>query len=91
VAAHVIVVDEKADLEWAGSAGTALTARDFVTSPERLQGKKQRVVNLSGEYAYLDFGYYTSLEGRVQELGLPEAVSMQTWRGCPHPDGEHAT
>ena len=61
MAAHVIVVDEKADLEWAGSAGTALTARDFVTSPERMQGKKQRVVNLSGEYAYLDFGYYTSL------------------------------
>ena len=33
-----------------GAQGTALTARDFVTSPERLQGKKQRVVNLSGEY-----------------------------------------
>jgi hypothetical protein len=37
------------------------------------------------------FGYYTSIEGRVQELGLPESVSMQTWRGCPHPDGEHTT
>ena len=37
------------------------------------------------------FGYYTSLEGRVQELGLPEAVSLQTWRGCPHPDGRHGT
>ena len=37
------------------------------------------------------FGYYTSLEGRVQELGLPETVSMQSWRGCPHPDGGHAT
>ncbi|HEX2464291.1 MAG TPA: gluconate 2-dehydrogenase subunit 3 family protein [Thermoanaerobaculia bacterium] len=37
------------------------------------------------------FGYYTSLEGRVQELGLPEAVSLQTWRGCPHPGGQHST
>jgi hypothetical protein len=37
------------------------------------------------------FGYYTSLEGRVQELGLPETVSLQTWRGCPHPGGEHTT
>lgn len=37
------------------------------------------------------FGYYTSIEGRVQELGLPESVSMQKWRGCPHPDGEHTT
>jgi hypothetical protein len=37
------------------------------------------------------FGYYTSLEGRVQELGLPEAVSIQTWRGCQHADGRHST
>ena len=37
------------------------------------------------------FGYYTSLEGRVQELGLPDSVSMQEWRGCPHPDGEHTS
>jgi len=37
------------------------------------------------------FGYYTSLEGRVQELGLPDSVSMRQWRGCPHPDGEHTT
>jgi hypothetical protein len=37
------------------------------------------------------FGYYTSVEGRVQELGLPDTVSMQTWRGCPHPGGQHTT
>jgi hypothetical protein len=36
------------------------------------------------------FGYYTSVEGRVQELGLPEAVSLQTWRGCEHSDGKHS-
>ena len=33
------------------------------------------------------FGYYTSLEGRVQELGLPEVVSSQVFRGCRHTDG----
>jgi hypothetical protein len=37
------------------------------------------------------FGYYTSLEGRVQELGLPETVSMETWRGCRHQGGSHQT
>ncbi len=37
------------------------------------------------------FGYYTSIEGRVQELGLPATVSLQTWQGCPHPDGQHTT
>jgi len=78
VAAHVIVVDEKADLEWAGSAGTALTARDFVTSPERLQGKKQRVVNLSGEYAYLDFGYYTSLLAEARGYKVVPNVAVMT-------------
>jgi Gluconate 2-dehydrogenase subunit 3 len=34
------------------------------------------------------FGYYTSLEGRVEELGLPDTVSMQNWRGCTH-QGKH--
>jgi hypothetical protein len=33
------------------------------------------------------FGYYTSVEGRVQELGLPDTVAMQSWRGCRHPEG----
>jgi hypothetical protein len=37
------------------------------------------------------FGYYTSLEGRVQELGLPDTVSMQSWRGCAHQGGSHTT
>lgn len=35
------------------------------------------------------FGYYTSEVGRSQGLGLPEAVTMETFRGCTHRDGEH--
>lgn len=34
-------------------------------------------------------GYYTSKEGRVQELGLPEHTMMTTFEGCPHGDDEH--
>ena len=37
------------------------------------------------------FGYYTSREGRVEELGLPAEVGMETWRGCTHPDGHRRT
>lgn len=37
------------------------------------------------------FGYYTSVEGRVEELGLPEVVSMQKWQGCRHRGTDHAT
>jgi hypothetical protein len=35
------------------------------------------------------FGYYTSEVGRTKGLGLPEAVTMETFRGCTHRDGEH--
>jgi glutathione synthase/RimK-type ligase-like ATP-grasp enzyme len=78
VSAHVIVVDDKGDLEWAASAGTAMTARDFVTQPERLQGKKLRVVNLSGEYDYLDFGYYTSLLAEARGYKVVPSVASIT-------------
>jgi DNA-binding transcriptional regulator YhcF (GntR family) len=33
-------------------------------------------------------GYYTSKEGRVEELGLPEHTIMTTYDGCTH-GGEH--
>jgi hypothetical protein len=35
------------------------------------------------------FGFYTSREGWVEELGRPEHVGMEHWTGCPHPDGNH--
>lgn len=34
------------------------------------------------------FGYYTSREGWVEELGLPEHVGMEKFTGCTH-DGAH--
>jgi len=36
------------------------------------------------------FGYYTSLRGRVEELGLSDIVLMETFRGCRHSSGRHA-
>ncbi len=35
------------------------------------------------------FAYYTSREGHVEELGRPEHIGMETFRGCPH-KGVHA-
>lgn len=35
------------------------------------------------------FGYYTSKEGRVQELGKRAAVSMETYEGCTHGPDAH--
>jgi hypothetical protein len=33
------------------------------------------------------FGYYTSEVGRTEGLGLPDAVTMETFRGCTHREG----
>ena len=30
------------------------------------------------------FGYYTSLEGRVEELGYPKGALTARWKGCQH-------
>jgi hypothetical protein len=35
------------------------------------------------------FGYFTSREGWVEELGRPEHVGMETWMGCSHQEGTH--
>ena len=35
------------------------------------------------------FGYYTSKEGRVQELGKGAAVSMEIYMGCTHGPDAH--
>jgi len=35
------------------------------------------------------FGFYTSREGWVEDLGRPEHVGMEKWVGCSHPDGTH--
>ena len=34
-------------------------------------------------------GYYTSKEGRVEELGLPEHTMMTTFNGCTHSGDDH--
>ncbi len=34
-------------------------------------------------------GYYTSRDGRVETLGLPDHLGMQQWVGCTHAGGEH--
>lgn len=36
------------------------------------------------------FGFYTSREGFVEDLGRPEHIGMERWIGCPHPEGTHS-
>lgn len=35
------------------------------------------------------FAYYTSRDGWVEELGLPEHIGMETWKGCTDPGDAH--
>lgn len=69
---------------------------DAAEAKRRAAGDDEIELDASDEAAffgwlksYTIFGYYTSLEGRVEELGLPDSVTMETWRGCPH--GEDAS
>jgi len=79
MAGHLIIVDDKSDLEWARAAGQAVTAREYVTHPERYGGRNLRVINLSGEYAYLDFGYYCSLLAEArQHRVIPSVATIST-------------
>ena len=70
MAQHIIVVERKADLEWAKSAGIAVTPREYVSNPGRYGGRQARVINLSGQVGYMRFGYYCSLlaEARRQKV-----------------------
>jgi len=76
---HLIIVEATSDRAWATSAGTAVTAREYVTHPERFGLRQLRVINLSGDYDYLDFGYYCSLlaEARQQKV-VPSVGSIST-------------
>ncbi|MFN4088168.1 MAG: RimK family protein [Alphaproteobacteria bacterium] len=67
---HIVIVENKADRDWAASAGTAVTAREFATNPERFKNRQARVINLSASFDYLDLGYYCSLlaEARGQKV-----------------------
>jgi len=67
---HVIVVQKPVDQEWAAQVGLAVTARDYITAPEKFTGKNLRVINLSDDFEYLDHGYYCSLlaEARGQKV-----------------------
>src|SRR3546814_4621162 len=66
----VIVVDRKKDLDLFQGEHKAITTREYITNPEAYKLKTLKVVNLSGQCAYLDIGYYCSLlaEARSQKV-----------------------
>jgi glutathione synthase/RimK-type ligase-like ATP-grasp enzyme len=70
MARHIIVVQKPEDREWAESAGIAVTAREYVVRADLYGSGRARVVNLSGDYGYMDMGYYCSLlaEARKQKV-----------------------
>ena len=70
MARHIIIVQKPDDREWAESAGIAVTAREYVVRADLYGSSRTRVVNLSGDYGYMDMGYYCSLlaEARKQRV-----------------------
>jgi len=61
MATHLVIVDRRADFPWTKDAVQVVTARDYITKPETVKARNQRVINLSRTYEYLGTGYYVSL------------------------------
>jgi glutathione synthase/RimK-type ligase-like ATP-grasp enzyme len=70
MARHIVIVQKPDDQQWAESAGIAVTAREYVVKADLYGSSRARVVNLSGDYGYMDMGYYCSLlaEARKQKV-----------------------
>lgn len=67
---HILIVESAADRSWASGTGTAVTAREYVTSATKYGARANKVVNLSGDFEYMKAGYYCSLlaEARGQRV-----------------------
>ncbi|HYH39118.1 MAG TPA: RimK family protein [Azospirillum sp.] len=66
MAAHLVIVDRRADFPWRKDNLQVVTARDYIAKPDAGRGRDQRVINLSRTYEYLGTGYYVSLLGEAR-------------------------
>jgi glutathione synthase/RimK-type ligase-like ATP-grasp enzyme len=57
---HVIVVERQSDCKWVEGAYRVITAKDYIANTESFR-PNTRVINLSRSYAYLGYGFYSSL------------------------------
>jgi glutathione synthase/RimK-type ligase-like ATP-grasp enzyme len=63
---HVIIVDRATKTRLTAAVVNkptvhVVTGREYIASGHRFTGRDVKVINLSRDYAYLDFGYYCSL------------------------------
>ncbi len=71
---HVVVIDRKIQLPLPYRNWTVIRDRDFITSPEQFQARRDKVVNLCADYSYLGYGYYCSLLAEARKLKVIPSV-----------------
>ncbi|MDA0339392.1 MAG: RimK family protein [Proteobacteria bacterium] len=54
------------------------TAREYVANSERFSNRHTRVINLTGDYDYLDMGYYCSLLAEARQHRIIPSVTTIT-------------
>ncbi len=57
----VILVNRLKDFRWDAKGVTLMRTRDYIKLPPDASFKTATIINLSGDYQYLGFGYYCSL------------------------------
>src|SRR3989304_8495584 len=58
---HCIIVERKSHFRYRNPGCLVLNNREFITKPELVQDRRAKIINLSKDYSYLGYGYYTSL------------------------------
>ena len=71
---HIIIVERRCDLKWgADGVHRVVTAKDYIARPEIFRSGT-RIINLSRSYAYLGYGFYSSLLAEARRHRVVPAV-----------------
>lgn len=71
---HIIVVERKSHFRYRNPGCLVLNNREFITKPELVQDRRAKIINLSKDYSYLGYGYYTSLLAEARGFRVVPSV-----------------
>ncbi len=71
----VILVNRLKDFRWDAKGATLMRTRDYIKLPPDASFKNATILNLSGDYQYLGFGYYCSLLAQARGHRILPSIS----------------
>ncbi len=78
MATFLIVVEQLKDWHSDFPQQTVITARDYLSCPEKYRNRGLRVINLCRSYRYLSIGYYCSLLGEARRHRMLPSIQTIT-------------